>query len=85
MSFKAVDTIDPDYLEPGDFIQSHEGSIIQIKGIESVDGGYVVSHLDDFEDELESFFIGDNDIVNLYVYTDDDQVGLQLYRPEHQT
>ena len=69
--YKIVDTIKSDYLELGDLIKNPEGDIVEVKQIEFSESGYFIYHLDEYDDEMITFLLLDDEDVDLYMFDDD--------------
>ena len=72
MNYKYADKLTGYQLEPGDLI-IFDGleEPIQIKGIDILEDGYQIIYLDEYGDEELYQYIGEDDIVDLYVYDED--------------
>lgn len=74
MSYKLVDTLTGYQLEPGDTVSvnyDEEDHIVVIKSIDYLEDGYMLSFLDDYEDELLTHYLSETDEVGLYVFDDE--------------
>ena len=71
MNYKYADKLIGYQLEPGDLIIFDElEEPVQIKSIDILQDGYQVNYLDEWDEELHKY-IGEEDIVDLYVYDED--------------
>ena len=72
MNYKYADKLTGYQLEPGDLI-IFDGidEPIQIKSLDILQDGYQINYLDEYGDEELHQYIGEDDIVDLYVYDED--------------
>ena len=72
MNYKYADKLTGYQLEPGDLIV-FDGidEPIQIKSLDILLDGYQINYLDEYGDEELHQYIGEDDIVDLYVYDED--------------
>ena len=70
MDYKLVDTLTGYQLEPGDAIRT-DGDILFIQSIEYLERGYKINYLDEYEDELISLILDEDQMVDLYMPIDD--------------
>ena len=72
MNYKYADKLTGYQLEPGDLI-IFDGidEPIQIKSLDILQDGYQINYLDEYGDEELHRYIGEDDIVDLYVYDED--------------
>lgn len=74
MTYKLVDTLTGYQLEPGDVISVNyddEDHLVTIKSIDYLKEGYMISFLDEYEDELMTYQLNENDEVGLYMFDDE--------------
>lgn len=73
MSYRWVDTLGSDQLEPGDLIKNNDGEVVQVfKVKDNYDGTTTVTYLDDYLDEELDFLVTDESKIDLFVFDDDD-------------
>lgn len=73
MSYRWVDTLGSDQLEPGDLVRNSEGEVVQIfKVVDNYDGTVTVTYLDEFLDDELEFTITDESKIDLFVFDEDD-------------
>jgi hypothetical protein len=72
MNYKYADKLSGYQLEPGDLITFDSiEEPVQIKSIDILQDGYQINYLDEYGDEELNYYVGEDDIVNLYVYDED--------------
>lgn len=73
MSYRWVDTLGSDQLEPGDLVRNSDGEVVQIfKVVDNYDGTVTVTYLDEFLDDELEFTITDESKIDLFVFDEDD-------------
>jgi hypothetical protein len=74
VTYKLVDTLTGYQLEPGDVVSvnyDEEDHLVTIKSIEYLKEGYVISFLDEYEDELLTHYLSETDEIDLYLFDDE--------------
>ena len=74
MTYKHIDSLTGYQLEPGDIVSVNyddEDHLVAIKSLEYLKEGYIISFLDEYEDELLTHYISEDDKLDLYMFDDE--------------
>lgn len=74
MNYKHIDSLTGYQLEPGDIVSVNyddEDHLVTIKSLEYLKEGYIISFLDEYEDELLTHHISEDDKLDLYMFDDE--------------
>ena len=74
MTYKRIDSLTGYQLEPGDVVSVNyddEDHLVSIKSLEYLKEGYIISFLDEYEDELLTHYISEDDKLDLYMFDDE--------------
>ena len=74
LNYKHVDSLTGYQLEPGDIVKVNyddEDHLVTIKSLEYLQEGYLIAFLDEYEDELLTHHISEDDKLDFYVFDDE--------------
>ena len=74
MTYRQIDSLTGYQLEPGDVVSINyddEDRLVVIKSLEYLKEGYIISFLDEYEDELLTYQISEDDKLDLYMFDDE--------------